>query len=156
MYGGGREGGGRVQIVSSYYAAVCMALDNKHGPLKPITFHNQVTWHVIYCCHGTYHLPDLQYVVLRDAAQHPGFIGVPGKIWNFSCMAPVDKLEREDKQTLLKEANGGQDCLILCHSLSANATINSNHPASVSITRHNAFSQLRLTGTSACWLQLYK
>ena len=98
----GREGGGRVQIVSSYYAAVCMAVDNKHGPLKPITVHNQVTWHVSYCCHGTYHLPDLQYVVLRDAAQHPGFIGVPGKIWNFSCVAPVDKLEREEKQTLLK------------------------------------------------------
>lgn len=39
----GKGEGGRVQIVSSYYAAVCMAVDNKHGPLKPITFHNEVT-----------------------------------------------------------------------------------------------------------------
>ena len=52
-----------------------------------------------YCCHGTHHLPDLQYVVFRDTAQHPGFIGVPSEVWNFSCVASMNKLEGEDKKS---------------------------------------------------------
>ena len=89
--------------LTRHYAVVC----NKSIYIWPIETNHisqpgHMTGRLPYCCHGTHHLPDLQYVVLRDAAQHPGFVGVPSKVWNFSCVAPMDKLEGEDKKMLLK------------------------------------------------------
>lgn len=41
------------------------------------------------CIH---HLPDLHDVVLRDWADDPGFIGIPGEVGNLGCVATVDEL----------------------------------------------------------------